>query len=325
MFSAWIIPCTATAAMQDQTRALLEFAEALRRTSYRFVAVTPATHQRVNARAVASGRGEGTTLRDVFGWSRPFRPGALPSSLVDLAYAAGVIREAGPLLRSTVRLSSLGDDLFLHSAFPTAEPDAVFFGPDTYRFCDLIRNEVGNAPARIVDVGCGSGVGGLIAARQSDARVVLGDINDAALRLAVVNAALAGLSRRVEIVKSDVLDGVDGELDLVVANPPYMVDPGRRTYRDGGGVHGEALAMRITRDALARLAPQGRLVLYTGAAVVGGSDRLLEALRPICEESAASWRYWEIDPDVFGEEIEQNDAYADVERIAAVALVVTAR
>ena len=103
-----------------------------------------------------------------------------------------------------------------------------------------------------------------------------------------------------------------------------MVDRASRTYRDGGGSFGEALAVRIAREALARLETGGKLVLYTGAAIVDGDDTFLDAVRSVCD-ARAEWTYWEIDPDVFGEEIEQNDAYARVERIAAVALVATVR
>jgi release factor glutamine methyltransferase len=308
----------------DRSAALVALGRALHEAGYDFVTVTPETHRRVDARAAASGRSSASSLRDIFGWSRPFEPSLLSPAMMDLARAAGIV-EDGALLRSRVRFSSLGERLFVHSAYPTTAADAVFFGPDTYRYCDLIVDETRRrGPAtRVVDVGCGSGAGGIVAAQHAE-RVVLADINSGALAYAGVNAALAGIEDRVEIVESDVLRGVAGPIDLVIANPPYMVDPASRAYRDGGGSYGEALAVRIAREALARLEPGGRLVLYTGAAVVDGVDTFLRAVRDVCADARAEWRYREIDPDVFGEEIEQNDAYARVERIAAVALVATA-
>lgn len=310
--------------------ALVALGRALRESGYEFVTVTPETHRRVEARAAASGRSQARSLRDVFGWSRAFDASLLPAHVLALARAAGVLAEGGAggaLLRSRVRFSSLRGHLLVHSAYPTLAADAVFFGPDTYRYADLIAEECaahGRRARRVVDVGCGSGAGGIVAAEHAE-RVVLADINGAALELAEVNAALAGLEGRTEVLESDVLRGVDGPIDLVIANPPYMVDPATRAYRDGGGSFGEALAVRIAREALARLDPGGRLVLYTGAAVVEGVDTFLAAVREVCVEAGATWRYREIDPDVFGEEIEQNEAYAKVERIAAVALVATAR
>lgn len=309
-----------------QTDALVELVRAVRATGYEFVTVTPETHRRVNARAAAAGRARARSLRDVFGWSRPFDPELLPPAIARLGVQARVFVEDGAHLRSLIRVSTRGSGAFLHSAYPTTDADDVFFGPDTYRFCDLIEHEAARWPraARVVDVGCGSGAGGLVASRHAD-RVVLADVNQRALAFARTNSALAGLEDRTEIVESDVLAGVEGPVDLVLANPPYMADTARRAYRDGGGDLGEGLAVRIAREALACLAPGGRLVLYTGAAVVDGRDACGEALADVCREAGATWTYRMLDPDVFGEEIEQNDAYANVERIAAVALVAIRR
>ena len=143
-------------------------------------------------------------------------------------------------------------------------------------------------------------------------------MSPSASALAAVNVRAAGLEA-VTMVESDLFAAVEGELDLVIANPPYLVDAEHRTYRDGGGARGTDLAERIVREGLPRLAPGGRLVLYTGVPIVDGRDPFRDAIAPLLTGVRA--RYRELDPDVFGEELER-PAYADVERIAAVALVV---
>jgi SAM-dependent methyltransferase len=292
-------------------------------SGYQFITSTPETHRRVEARARAAGRERARTVRDVFGRTRPFDPRILPAPLLELARRAEILDEGPRGLVSRVRFSTLHDRIFVHSAYPTDAADSVFFGPDTYRFCDLLAAETaGRSFRRAVDVGCGSGAGGILVAEAADA-VVLGDISERALGFAAVNAALAGVADKTVLVRSDVLGGVEGAIDLVIANPPYLVDPLARAYRHGGGSLGEALAVRIVDEALARLSPGGLLVLYTGAAIVDGVDILRAAVVASCERAGAAFRYRELDPDVFGEEIEQNPAYADVERIAAVALVAT--
>ena len=55
--------------------------------------------------------------------------------------------------------------------------------------------------------------------------------------------------------------------------------------------------------------------------MIDGADPLLQALRPGLDACGWPWGYRELDPDVFGEEL-QEPAYATAERIAAVALVV---
>ncbi|MBC5784504.1 methyltransferase [Ramlibacter sp. USB13] len=304
--------------------ALVPLAQWLRAEGYRFTTVTPATHARVLARDAGPARG----LRDVFGWSRPFRPALLPARAMDLLQSAGLAEPAGAgLLRSKVRFSSLGAQLCAHDAYPTTAPDAVFFGPDTYRFVQLVEQELAGSPlrpgARILDVGCGSGAGGIAAALASGGAMdslVLADINARALAFASANAAHAGCSAPT-LVQGDLYAPVEGDLDFVVANPPYLNDRTERAYRHGGGRFGEALSLRIVREGLPRLAPGGRLVLYTGVAMAQGHDPLLEALAPELEQGGWDWRYEELDPDVFGEELDE-PAYAEAERIAAVALVV---
>jgi methylase of polypeptide subunit release factors len=305
--------------MDDSALALLELGRLLERARYRFITVTPETHRRVNQRATRAGAQLASDLRDVFGWNRPFEPGLLPAPMLDALRAADLIEEDGGQLRSRVRFASVGDRLFAHSAFPTATSDAVFFGPDSYRFCALIERWARPA-RRLVDVGCGSGVGGLVGARCAQ-QVVLADVNARALWFAEVNAALN--TTQVSVVASDVLAAIDGPIDLVIANPPYMRDPAGRVYRDGGGSHGEGLAVRIAREALARLAPDGALILYTGSAIVSGRDSFLEAVTPVLRAAGRPFQYEELDPDVFGEELDQA-SYADVERIAVVGLHVHA-
>lgn len=182
---------------KSEAVALVALGRALLDAGYMFVTVTPETHRRVSARATERGSRNAVSLRDAFGWSRPFERSILPALMMELACAAGVVVEDGPLLRSTVRFSTLKGKLFVHSAYPTIASGAVFFGPDTYRFCALLDEELaGRGRARcVVDVGCGSGAGGIVAAAYAE-RVIFADINGAALAFAEVNAALAELNGR---------------------------------------------------------------------------------------------------------------------------------
>jgi SAM-dependent methyltransferase len=297
---------------------------ALRARDYRFTVVTPCTHRSVNARAENFAA---RNVRDVFGWSRPFSGDVLDRELFGLAQQAGILTRlyggAAPAWRSLVRVAWLDNTLFLHSAFPTAAPDAVFFGPDTYRFAAAVRRYLAiraTPVRRAIDIGCGSGAAGiLIATARPAAEVVLADINPAALVAAGMNACAAGAN--VVCRASDVLAGVDGLFDLIVANPPYLIDPPARIYRHGGGALGEALSLRILRDSLPHLAPGGGLLLYTGSAIVGGDDLFGAAAGRVLAGSGLTWRYEELDPDVFGEEL-AGGAYAAADRIAAVLLTV---
>ena len=305
----------------------------LRACDYRFTTATPATHQRYLANR---GRESATSLRDIFGWNLPFAGTTLPPALHAMLHRAGVLVASGNLFRSSVRVASLDDLLLLHSAYPTTQEDTVFFGPDTYRFARFIGQALAQpsqpsqptGALRILDVGCGSGAGGLFAARALRKRqpaappseVVMNDINPQALRFTAINAAVAGID--VTLAQGDSLAATQGQFDLIISNPPYMQDAEKRVYRDGGEGLGRALSVRITEQALQRLAPGGRLLLYTGVAMTDANDPFLTTIQPLLETSGCTWSYEEIDPDVFGEELERPD-YAQVERIAVVGLIAT--
>ena len=241
-----------------------------------------------------------------------------------LLEAAGAVEPCEEGRRALIRVSSLNDRLFLHSAFPTDDEHAVFFGPDSYRFADLILAELGQRPAapgpRLVDIGTGAGVGAIVAAGACQGLRPAGtDVNPDAIRLARINALAAGVD--LELFTGEGLGAVAGPIDLVTANPPYIIDEAGRLYRDGGGLHGGQVALDMAAEGVGRLAPGGRLILYTGSAIVGGEDRLGQALQRLAREHGCSLRYRELDPDVFGEELE-SEAYRDVERIALVAGVI---
>ncbi len=299
------------------THYLLMLGHALRDAHYTHTTVTPATHARVNARAEQWA----TSLNDIFGWSRPFQAALVPPALLELMHRSEILESWKDGWRSTVRLSTLDGGYYFHSAYPTEQDDAVFFGPDTYRFIRALQGELAAlpawAPACVVDIGCGAGPAAIALARRwPDATVFALDINQAALRLSAVNAALAQASN-VKTRHSDLLSGVKDGVDLIVANPPYLIDPALRRYRHGGGELGAGLSLAIVEAALARLNPGGRLMLYTGVAMAAGAaDPFLARVAPLLDSARWTWAYQQIDPDVFGEELDA-PAYRDTERIAA--------
>lgn len=301
---------------------LIPLGQELQAQDYRFTTVTPATHARINARPENQLAGD---LQGVFGWSRLFPDAVVSERMLALLETGGLLQRQDSRWRSAVRWSSLDDQLFAHSAYPTVETDAVFFGPDTYRFAHALHQYFQSGEAdpvrRAVDIGCGAGPGAiLIAQAYPDAEVTAVDINPRALDFTRANACLAGIDD-LQIRQSNLLERIDGQFDLIVANPPYLLDPDERTYRHGGGELGGGLSLRIVETALQRLNVGGSLLLYTGAAVVNGEAPLRRQLDALLIDRPVSWYYQEMDPDVFGEELDSS-AYQQAERIAAVTLTV---
>lgn len=322
MMTATSVPTEAPA--RDPDEALLAVVRALRANGYAFTTVTPATHATVLARDPGL---TARSLRDIFGWSRPFHESMVSAELFAHMREAGILRRTDEGWRSAVRVSSLGDDLFLHSAYPPNDENVIFFGPDTLRFVQVVEGHLSSRSRpiiRAVDIGTGTGAAGIvIAKRLPEAEVVLVDINPQALRLAELNARSAG-TERIVLAQSDLLGAIDGSFDLIVSNPPFMIDRAGRTYRDGGGARGEGLSLAVVQAAVGRLAPGGSLVLFTGAVILNGDDPFRMAATAACTAAGLDWTYREYDPDAYGEEL-GGSAYAAADRIALVVLTATRR
>lgn len=307
--------------LSAEERALTELLRTLAACSYQFVCPNNATYRELRAR---DGERPARDLRDVLGWGLPFQRGEISLSVVDLLERSGMLVEGPEGCRSRIRVSTLDDKLFVHSAFPAEEPGAVFLGPDSYRFAEFLRRELPTTdkPLRILDIGAGAGVGGLVAAGLAPrAHVLLSDVNPRALSFARVNAAAAGVV--VETALAPDADAAAVRQDVVIANPPFIAGRTGKLYSEGGAELGTELSRRWAAAAVERLAPGGRMLLYTGAPIVAGRDLLRQDLERLAEAKGIGLRYRELDPDIFGDHLGK-PAYAGVERIAAVGAVLTA-
>jgi release factor glutamine methyltransferase len=128
----------------------------------------------------------------------------------------------------------------------------------------LVLLEGAEAP-RIADVGTGTGAIALaLKQERPDAVVVATDVSAEALELARENAEANALD--VRFVHGDLLEGVDGPLDLVVSNPPYVrageidaLEPEVRDWEPRGALVDEGQTVRLARSAQSVL--EGWLVL----------------------------------------------------------------
>ena len=109
------------------------------------------------------------------------------------------------------------------------DPGRVFSPrPTTEKLVDAALTRIGDAPARIADIGTGSGAIAItLALRSPSVEVWASDTCGNALALASLNAERLGA--QVHVVRGDLLDGIPRNLDLIVANLPYLA-PGTDGY-----------------------------------------------------------------------------------------------
>ena len=100
------------------------------------------------------------------------------------------------------------------------------------------------ASGRFLDMGTGSGIQG-IAAAKAGCDVIFSDIDERALRCAEKNARTNGVAG--EFVKSDMFENISGLFDTIAFNPPYLIGTegeGRELALDGG-INGRTLIDRF--------------------------------------------------------------------------------
>ncbi len=81
----------------------------------------------------------------------------------------------------------------------------------------------GQQNLKILDIGCGSGVIGLtLKSKLPTSKVTLSDISKEALSVATQNAERLNLE--VELIQSDVFEKIPQKYDIIISNPPYIMD-----------------------------------------------------------------------------------------------------
>jgi release factor glutamine methyltransferase len=134
----------------------------------------------------------------------------------------------------------------------------------------------GREPLLVVDVGTGSGCIAITLARYlPEARIQAIDVSASALQIARTNVNRHGVQERVTLLQGSLLEPLDGEPDLVVANLPYvadhewtMVDDSVKWYEPDmalrGGPEGLVVIRALLAQAVIRLASAGAIFLEVG-------------------------------------------------------------
>jgi release factor glutamine methyltransferase len=160
--------------------------------------------------------------------------------------------------------------------------------PETEQLVELLVSHFksGSAYPRMIDVGTGSGVIALTLAAEFPKTEIVGvDISEDALMLARENAERLGLADRVRFLQSNLLESVQPDFDLIVANLPYVSTADRQNLSREvlhdpevalfAGTRGDELVRQLTAQAPSWFRPGGMLAMEIG---IGQSETLVAAL-----------------------------------------------
>ena len=157
------------------------------------------------------------------------------------------------------------------------------FRPSTISalLADAIEVEPGNV---VVDVGCGSGILSIIAAKLGASRVYGVDAADETVEIATANATAHGVADRVVFAQGDMFEPLDPaiEADVVIGDVsgiPDEIAAASGWFPSGlaGGPTGAELPMRMIEESKRLIRKGGRLFLPTGT--LQDEDSILDRAR----------------------------------------------
>ena len=136
----------------------------------------------------------------------------------------------------------------------------------------------------VIDVGCGTGVLGIIAAKLGASKVYGVDASPDVVEVATANARAHGVADRMEFFHGDLFSplGDDITADVIIGDvsgipDDLAADSGWFPSKTGGGPRGSELPIRMLQQAKRRLAEGGRLFLPTGT--LQDENAILDAAR----------------------------------------------
>ncbi len=148
-------------------------------------------------------------------------------------------------------------------------------------FAELIEKHFepwvyGSKINRILEIGTGSGCLAILAAHAwPEAEIDAVDVSSDAIEVARQNIENYGLQDQINLIKSDLFENVNGQYDLIIANPPYVSDEEWKILPDEyhhepklalvADDEGLEIPRRILKDAANYLSDNGALFLEVGA------------------------------------------------------------
>ena len=144
---------------------------------------------------------------------------------------------------------------------------------------ETVIEQEGKVKGRLLDLGCGYGVAGIVMKRISPSLdVVMCDVNQRALSLARRNAKL-NHTQFVDIKKSDGLAEIEGSFDLILTNPPIRA--------------GKNTVFRFFEESFQSLNNNGKLYVVIQKKQGAPSAKIkLESLFGNCKVINRSSGYW---------------------------------
>jgi len=139
----------------------------------------------------------------------------------------------------------------------------------------IARRILGNGMISFLDLGCGSGLIAIVAAKAG-VKVTAVDISKEAVELTERNAKSNNVL--IECMRSDLLDSVNGKFDIIAFNAPYLPEEAKKGNQSWAAGENLQIIRRAVEQVKGRLNPNGVLMMAISSLTgVGKVGKLLES------------------------------------------------
>ncbi len=176
---------------------------------------------------------------------------------------------------------------YFHGRMFAVSPATLIPRPETSQLVDIVEDASGSQPdLRILDIGTGSGCIAIsLALDLPFACVSAIDISAEAIDVAKKNAA--AMKASVKFAIHDILkDGPQGQYDIIVSNPPYVLDS-ERASMDKRVVDHEPAAALFVPDSDPIIYYKA-IARYASQALTPDSGTMYFEINPLCADELAT-------------------------------------
>ncbi len=146
--------------------------------------------------------------------------------------------------------------------------------PETEILIDILVEEA-NSKTRILEIGAGSGIISILAAKLTGADIIAVEYDNDAIEVLKKNIKFHGVQNKVTPVSADLFPDDRKDFNIIVSNPPYMskkdlllTDLSVRDHEPHiallGGEHGHEIIAKIIQRAPEFLSEKGKILIEIG-------------------------------------------------------------
>lgn len=202
-------------------------------------------------------------------------------------FTIGRVNEAVDKLLAGEPIQYIYGDTYWYGMTLKVTPDVLIPRPETEELVDMIVKENSGTDIRVLDVCTGSGCIAVALAKSLNFPSVTGvDISDAALAVAQENASDQKV--KVDFHKADALKltPADGQYDIIVSNPPYVMESEKQSMDSNVLNHEPHIALFVPdNDALKFYKA---IATYSHEALADNGTLYFE-LNPLTADELAGW------------------------------------